>query len=70
MAEPTKPRRVGLIRVRNHCTFSWQEDEAGGLRSIAVQANHCSECVVELRKQGYVLVQDGAEGPAAGTDSF
>lgn len=63
MAESTKPLRVGLIRVRDHCTFSWRENEAGGGRSAAIQATHCPECVAELRKLGYVLVQDGAGGP-------
>jgi hypothetical protein len=43
---------VGLIRLRDHCTFTWSKQEDGGPRTVDVRANHCSECVAELVKLG------------------
>lgn len=53
---------VGLIRIREHCTFSWQEPEGGGRRTVVVRSNHhCAGCVAELRELGYRLVDAGAD---------
>lgn len=57
--EPRKPVvLVGLIRLREHCTFTWQEPVGGKRRSAEVRATHCAECVAELRELGYLLVQE------------
>lgn len=57
--EPRKPVvLVGLIRLREHCTFAWQEPEGGGRRTAEVRATHCPDCVAELRTLGYLLVHE------------
>jgi hypothetical protein len=57
--EPIKPVvLVGLIRLREHCIFTWRETERGGRRSVEVRATHCAECVGELQALGYVLVRE------------
>jgi hypothetical protein len=57
-----EPRKVvvlvGLIRVREHCTFTWEEPEGGGRRSAQVRETHCSECVATLRELEYRLVSE------------
>lgn len=58
-ADQTKPVVVvGLIRVRQHCTFRWEEPEGGGRRTVEVRATHCPECVDELRELGYLLAYE------------
>jgi len=49
---------VGLIRLREHCTFTWHELEGSGRRSADVRATHCAECVAELQDLGYLLVHE------------
>jgi hypothetical protein len=51
--------RVGLLRVREHCTFSWYAPE-GGRRTAEVRATHCEACVAELRQRGYDI--DAVDG--------
>lgn len=48
---------VGLTRVRNHCTFTWQEPEGGGTRSVEIRPNHCDRCIAEVRERGYRLLR-------------
>jgi hypothetical protein len=56
--EPKTPVTLtGLVRVREHCVFSWQEPERGGERSAVVLTTHCAACVAELQLRGYKLVQ-------------
>jgi hypothetical protein len=47
--------RVGLIRMRDHCTFTWSEGEGSDVRSVEVRSNHCSEWVAALRGMGFRL---------------
>ncbi len=47
---------VGLIRVRQHCTFTWRRNLRHDQRSVDVFANHCADCVDEVRRRGYSLV--------------
>ena len=47
---------VGLIRLREHCAFSWEEPERGGNRVARIRSTHCADCITELRKLGYLLV--------------
>ena len=57
---------VGLLRPRQHCTFTWREPEGGGPRSAEVRETHCAECVAELRALGYRLVPEGStDAPVA-----
>ena len=61
--EPRKPAiLVGLFRIREHCTFTWQEPEGGGPRSVEVRATHCAECVAALQESGYLLVHEDEDG--------
>jgi hypothetical protein len=53
MAGNASPQRVGLIRIRDHCTFSWHANDSGGRRQVHVEPTHCRECVTELEKLGY-----------------
>ena len=62
--EARKPAvRVGLIRVREHCTFTWEEPQAGGQRSAEVRTTHCAECAAVLRGLGYRLVPEERTSP-------
>lgn len=56
--------RTGLLRPREHCTFTWTQEGDQGDRKIVVRGSHCAQCVAELRRQGHRLVsEDGAELP-------
>jgi hypothetical protein len=46
---------VGLIRVREHCIFTWQEPEGSAQRSVKILPSHCAECIAEIRRLGYNL---------------
>ncbi len=41
---------VGLLKVRGHCLFTWHETEIDGRRTVEVHAEHCEECIAELRR--------------------
>jgi hypothetical protein len=57
---------VGLIRLRDHCAFTWEEPERGGRRTARVMPTHCAACVQELVNLGYRVVRQETEpnGPA------
>jgi hypothetical protein len=61
MANEPKPpvMLTGLIRVRNHCLFTWQEPEGGGPRSVEIWPSHCAECIAEIRERHYRLIYMG-----------
>jgi hypothetical protein len=60
MGESEKPvLLVGLVRPRDHCTFSWKQGEAGERRTALVSTTHCTECLAALREQGNLLVPEG-----------
>lgn len=63
MSEPGGPSDVlvGLVRLRDHCTFAWEATEPGGRRTVRVRSNHCPQCVAELRELGYALLPDDKE---------
>jgi hypothetical protein len=46
---------VGLVRVRDHCTFRWSVRGSTEVRTAEVDVSHCSECIEELESRGYVL---------------
>lgn len=54
---------VGLIRINQHCTFSWEQPQEGGSRSAEVGSTHCAACVEELRRLGYVLLPEDRRAP-------
>jgi hypothetical protein len=68
MSDPARPpdRLVGLVRVREHCAFPWEQPVTGGTRVARVRTTHCPECVAELRKLGYLVTNDEAEEPSVG----
>ena len=51
--------RVGLLRMRDHCTFSWQQPEGEGRRTVEVLPTHCDLCVAALLERGYEIVSAG-----------
>lgn len=60
MSDPTKPPvLVGLVRLRDHCTFTWAESERGGRRVATVYGTHCAQCVAELQERGYGVAPEG-----------
>jgi hypothetical protein len=54
--------RVGLIRLRDHCAFEWEQPIDGGPRVAAIRSTHCPECVAELGRLGYATVREGPDG--------
>lgn len=48
--------RVGLMRVRDHCTFAWRQPEGDGQRSVEVVTTHCAACLDDLQRRGYQLI--------------
>jgi hypothetical protein len=60
---------VGLIRLRDHCAFTWEEPVGGGQRVARVRSTHCAECIGELGKLGYLMLREDpskSEGPGRG----
>jgi hypothetical protein len=55
---------VGLVRVRQHCTFTWRKAAHQDQRSVEVFGNHCADCVEEVRRRGYSLVFTDPERPS------
>ena len=47
---------VGLVRIREHCTFAWRRALPGGEVSVEVRDTHCPRCVAEVRQRGYRLL--------------
>jgi hypothetical protein len=55
---------IGLIRIRDHCLFTWRERDFGrGARVIEFTPEHCEECIAELRK-----LSDEAQQPVTFLD--
>ena len=52
---------VGLVRIRQHCTFTWRRAARQEQRSVEIFPNHCADCVDEARRRGYTLVFTDAE---------
>ena len=58
-AGPKKPHVLtGLVRMREHCTFTWEQPEGEPRRTAIVRENHCEACVTAVREQGYLLRPD------------
>jgi hypothetical protein len=56
---------VGLVRARDHCTFTWSKAEGSETRKIEVRPDHCLQCLAEIRRRGFRLVlPDGQDYPA------
>jgi hypothetical protein len=56
--------RTGLLRPREHCTFTWTQDEDQADRTVTIRRDHCLQCVAELRRRGHRLVsEDGTDLP-------
>jgi hypothetical protein len=47
-----RTRLSGILKVRDHCLFTWRETEQGE-RIARVKMHHCAECIVALRNLGY-----------------
>jgi hypothetical protein len=57
---------LGLIRLRDHCAFTWEEPVGGGQRLARVRNTHCENCIAELAKRGYLTVRELSEEEKAG----
>lgn len=63
-APASGPLRTGLLRPRDHCTFTWTQGEGEAERTVVVRRDHCLQCVARLRRGGHRLVsEDGSEQP-------
>jgi len=52
---------VGLVRMREHCTFNWRQPE-GAVQTIEVLPHHCEDCLREARRRGFRLARpDGGD---------
>jgi hypothetical protein len=59
------PKLIGLLRLRDHCTFTWRGTEGRDERTIEIHSDHCLQCLAEARRRGYRLVtSDGKDYPA------
>ena len=54
---------TGLIRLRDHCTFTWEQPEGDPQRTAIVRETHCDRCVAALRDLGYLLRSDTKAEP-------
>jgi hypothetical protein len=53
---------VGLVQMREHCTFAWRKATPAAVPSIEIDENHCPQCIAEVRQRGYrLLTADGKE---------
>ena len=59
---PAPPPLVGLIRVREHCTFAWRRATPADEVSVEIRETHCAPCIAEARRRGYrLLTRDGKD---------
>jgi hypothetical protein len=67
-ADRTPRGLVGLVRLRDHCTFTWRGSEAERTRTVEVRDDHCLQCLTEARRLGYRVVSpDGKDYPGGGS---
>jgi hypothetical protein len=51
MIDPGLHVVVGVIKIRQHCLFTWREPaNRPGSRRIEIGPEHCEECVAELER--------------------
>lgn len=56
---------VGLVRLREHCAFTWRRSEGQVQSSLEIREHHCLQCIAEARRRDYKLVYpDGKDYPA------
>jgi hypothetical protein len=59
------PPLVGLVRSRDHCIFAWRQTQGSEVRTVEIRADHCLQCIADVRRQGFTPVTtDGKEYPA------
>jgi len=60
--EPSPSVLVGLMRLREHCTFTWRRQDGLDERTVHVLPHHCEPCLREARRRGFRLIApDGTE---------
>lgn len=50
---------VGLLRVSDHCIFTWRRREGSDRRAVVVQDHHCTSCVAEAVRRGFDVEHAG-----------
>ena len=54
-----RQRTLGVLRVGEHCEFTWHQDEGDTRRIVRVDGSHCRDCVQKLEAMlGIDLVLD------------
>jgi hypothetical protein len=63
----TQPRDlgglVGLIKVRDHCTFAWRRWVVDDTRRATRLSTHCDACVAAMQELGYVVLEPDPPQP-------
>jgi hypothetical protein len=60
---------VGLIRINNHCLFTWRAMDTHGTaggdapRFVEATAEHCRACVDEVVRRGFSVVDLADDSP-------
>ncbi len=54
-------RLVGLVRIRDHCVFTWERPQSGDRRIARVGPTHCQACIDELLRLGYPILGEAQE---------
>ena len=47
----------GLTRINGCCSFRWVGSDASEERYALVEPDHCADCVAELERRGFHLVE-------------
>ncbi len=49
---------IGLLKIRDHCLFTWREPERERRRIVEIRSEHCEQCIAELYKMavGWTLI--------------
>lgn len=60
--DPENPRlSTGLLRVRDHCTFTWFRQAESEQRLVHVREDHCETCIAEVRRRGYDVIANPSD---------
>jgi len=50
---------VGLVRVREHCLFTWRATTREAEKRVTVEPEHCDACIADLPRLGYAVETEG-----------
>ena len=56
--DPPSPELVGLVKVREHCVFTWRALSTLGAKRVRVEREHCDACIASVQEIGYVVERE------------